>query len=130
MASLSRILDTVTSPDKGTVLVCVSFLANGTSAPSSSSFKGDLLSSVAWSATGKWTLTLTDGAYDILGVKASVQIGGTDADYTAYAGAVSLSSKTVVAYVRSGGSASNANTDDRICVWLALKRTQVTTRRT
>jgi hypothetical protein len=129
MASLNRKLEPVHTPDKGIVDVCVSFLANGTSTPASSGYLGDLLSSVAWSATGKWTITLTDGAYACHGAWASVQVGGTDKDATAYPSTIDLSAKTVIVYARNAGSASNLDTDDRVCVFLRLKKTQVTTRR-
>ena len=117
-------------PDKKCVLVSFSFESNTSGNPASSTFKGDLLLSVVRSAAGKWTCTLTDGAYDVIGGWVCPQISsGTDGDFTGYLGAIDLAAKTVVAYVRKGGTADDMIAADRINVFLVLKNSRISTRR-
>jgi hypothetical protein len=128
MASLNRKLEELTTLDKGVVMLCFSFESNTSSDPSSSTFKGDILSSVDRTAAGKWTCTLTNGAYSVIGGFVCPQ-AGTDDNYTGYLGAIDLTVPSVVVYVRKAGTADDMVAGDRVNVVLFLKKTQVTTRR-
>ena len=129
MASLNRTLAPLEAVDRGVVLVTLTFKPNGASAPATSSFKGALLSTVTHSATGVWAVTLTDGAYALLGAYAAAECGATSTTLSACTKNVDVNAKTLTVHLLSGGSLSDGNTDDKIHVLLAVQKTSTTTRR-
>ena len=81
----------------------ISFTANGTSAPTS--YAGENLASVTWSATGKWIVTFRECGTELVGFSAGSVASG---DVTVSIDALSLSAKTVEVWGKVAGAASNA----------------------
>lgn len=66
---IGRTLTTPQVLDQGVVLVPFAFKTDGTTDPSD--LKGQFLSSVSYTSQGKWTCTLSDIPYDVLGIAAA-----------------------------------------------------------
>lgn len=64
----------------GVAPLVFSFVTNGGSDPDATLIRGKKVSTITWSATGKWIVTLTAGFYQILGVTASRNSTSAGAD--------------------------------------------------
>lgn len=57
-----------------------SFVTNGSSDPDATLIRGKKVSTITYSSTGKWIVTLTAGFYQIVGATAHVNAPSTGAD--------------------------------------------------
>lgn len=130
MASLNRTVSPVSAVDRDVVLVPLRFGLGGSS-PATSTFKGALLSTVTRSGAGTYAVTLTDGAYELLGALCSLELGATTTSLNIHVKSVDVAAKTltVVTSVPASGAANDGATDDRANVMLVIKKSSVTTRR-
>lgn len=133
MAGLPRLMPAATGYDLGEVVVCpCSWGVNGTSDPATSSIKGDIISTVTYSAAGEYTVTLRNIGYTILAAHPTVQLTADNVDLYAQLGDVNTSELTVKIKLKTGATntappASNANS--RIHLTLFMARNSVARRR-
>ena len=132
MAGLPRGLPAAEGYDiGGCVLLSCSFDTNTT--PDSTTYKGDILSSVSYTATGKYTVTFRDLGYDVLFVGAHLQHVDGSVDCWAQAGPVTNTATTKTCEIRTFDStaltAITQNASTRINLFLVCTRTSVKRRR-
>lgn len=109
----SRIMYPIKHLNPEVVVISGSFAPNGSSAIDATSNKGRGFS-VAYTTTGKYTITLADAYADILCCMATLQLAATDDKILQIRGAIDVTTaKTVVLEVRdiSGAAAADISAD-------------------
>lgn len=115
--------------DIGDVVVAgCSFTCNGSSAISSSGYRGDILSSATRDSQGVYTVTLRDMGYEILSIQATPQCASAVKAYLEV-GTPSTTALTMVVRCFVNNSATDMAADDRIHLLLVLRKTGVARRR-
>jgi hypothetical protein len=137
MATLDRTMPVVKGFDLGgDVLVSCSWGTNGASDPATSSFKGDIISSVTY-ASGVYTLTLREIGYAIISAIACVQTpsdgaGGELVDLYPQIGTIDTSALTVKVKLKTGSTNTAppaSDTNSRINVILVMTQKSIDRRR-
>ncbi len=112
----------------GIKILSFSFLPNGSSAVDQDSIKGRGIASVAWTATGKFTITLADSYVALM--SASFLIAMTsEADLNPQIGAVDVvTAKTIKLVILAAGSGTDiaSNAANRVYGTLFLRNSTVT----
>lgn len=96
-------------------VIAGSFAPNGSSAVDAASRKGPGWS-VAFTATGKFTITFTDKWNDLVAFTCGVEMSADNVDLYAQGGAYSASAKTKVVKLKTGATNTNlaADADSRV----------------
>jgi hypothetical protein len=115
--------------DPGVVVLGISFGPNGSSAIDQTTIRGRGVASVARSAAGVFTVTLSDVYTAVLSATATLQLANSDDKFVSNLGTIDLSAKTIVirVYDVSGAAFSDvaADANNRINLTLVLKNSSV-----
>lgn len=115
--------------DIGDVVIAgCSFTCNGSSAISSSGYRGDILSSATRDSQGVYTVTLRDMGYEIISVQATPEAASAAKAYLEI-GAPNTTALTVVVRSFVNNSATDIVANDRIHLLFVLRKTGVARRR-
>lgn len=123
---------TVEGPHKGEVLLDGKFRPNDASAPTAAMIFGNWISSIAHTATGKWTITMKDDFKNLIGwhsLHVTLSTATAQPTISVSGGAIDLAAGTIVIHAAaedgvSGISAASniaADADTFISVSLSVK---------
>lgn len=129
MATVNRQMPVCLGYDIGELVICpFSFATNGALDPAAASNKGDILSSVVHTATGKYTCTISAIGFEIVAVTADSQNVGDATDMSCQVGVITRNSDgtgTIVVKTKAGATntdfAADANTRVNVVVYLLRK---------
>ena len=113
----------------GVVRLDFSFTANGASDPATTTFRGEGVASVVHSATGKYTVTLSDGFRYVISAMATLEDTGSGDGAAATVGTISNEgSSSAISLLVFTNAADGTKTDyssRRVSLQLALKNSSV-----